>query len=243
MDKTVSDAEVSIWCVELDVDDTLFEKRIAALDNLENSRARRFRRRLDARRWSFARATLRHVLSAYVALPAGAIRFDYEGNGKPRLNGTDPVVHFNLSHSDAMALIGVTTLAPIGVDVERLRAIPDTDDIAARFFAPGELRAFKQLPPDQRMRGFFTCWTRKEAVIKATGAGLAMPLDGFEVSLEPDCPAMMRQFPVRNGHEDGWTLHHNYVGADYVGAVALRSSLASRIVIRAVANRNDAQIG
>ena len=241
MNKTVSDAEVSIWCVELDVDDTLFEKRTAALDTMERSRARRFRRPLDARRWSFARATLRYLLSAYVALPAGAIRFDYEGNGKPRLNGTDPVVHFNLSHSDAMALIGVTTLAPIGVDVERLREIPDADDIAARFFAPGELRAFTQLPRDERVRGFFNCWTRKEAVIKATGAGLAMPLDEFEVSLEPDFPAMMRQSPARSGHEEDWSLHHIDAGADYVGALALRSSLASRIVLKAVANRAGAQ--
>ncbi len=225
-------AEIGIWCVALDVGDALFEERTAVLDDNERARARRFKRPLDARRWSFARAMLRHLLSQCVSLSADTLRFDYEGNGKPRLAGAHPPVHFNLSHADAMAMIGVTSLAPIGVDIERLRAIPDADDVAARFFAPGERRALNALPRASWIRGFLNCWTRKEAVIKATGAGLAMPLDGFEVSLEPDGPALMRKCPVHD--EDGrrWSLHHIDAAADYVGAVALRSDRVPRIVLK-----------
>ena len=226
------DDEIGIWCVGLDVGDALFEDRTAVLDDEEHARARSFRRPLDARRWSFARATLRHLLSQIVSVSADAIRFDHEGNGKPRLAGVHPTVHFNLSHADAMALIGVTTLASIGVDIERLRTIPDADDVAARFFAPGGLRAFKGLPPDDRIRGFLNCWTRKEAVIKATGAGLAMPLDGFEVSLEPNGPALMRKCPIPDEDRHGWSLHHIDVAADYIGAVALRSDRIPHIVLK-----------
>ena len=85
MDEAVTSDEISIWCVALDATDALFEQRTAVLDNSERARARRFRRPRDGRRWSFARATLRHVLSHYVALRPEAIRFEFEGNGKPRL--------------------------------------------------------------------------------------------------------------------------------------------------------------
>ena len=135
-----------------------------------------------------------------------------------------------------MVLIGVTTFAPIGVDVERLRAIPDADDVAARFFAPGELRALRCLPRDDRIRGFLNCWTRKEAVIKATGTGFAMPLDGFEVTLEPDSPVIMLKSPALGGQGNHWSLHHIEAGSGYIGAVAVRADRAPRVVLRDVSD-------
>jgi 4'-phosphopantetheinyl transferase len=99
------------------------------------------------------------------------------------------MVSFNLSNSEAVGLLVVSSAGRVGVDVEVVR--PDFADlrIADRFFAPGEIRRLHLLRPEQRDLGFFRCWTRKEALLKAHGAGLSLPLRTFEVSLEPGEPA------------------------------------------------------
>ena len=175
---------------------------------------------------------LRSVLSEYTQIPAHDLRFALEANGKPRLVSPPAEIHFNLSHSQDMALIGVTTLAPLGVDIERLREIPDSDAIAKRFFTAGEVEAYRALPDEHRERGFMNCWTRKESVIKATGAGLSMPLDSFEVSLDPRQPARMLKRPALVSDGGFWSLQHVDAAPHYVGAVALCCAVTPRIVLR-----------
>src|SRR5207245_857335 len=71
----------------------------------------------------------------------------------------------------------------VGIDVERVRSIPEMARIAQRFFAPAELESWNRMPDEKRPVGFFRCWTRKEAFLKATGEGLGRALDSFAVSL------------------------------------------------------------
>jgi 4'-phosphopantetheinyl transferase len=98
-------------------------------------------------------------------------------------------VRFNASHSDELALIAVVVGVDIGVDVERIDPRRADPGVAARFFAPAEVEALAGLSGRAWTRGFFDCWTRKEAFVKAVGEGLSYPLDGFEVSVSPDEPA------------------------------------------------------
>jgi 4'-phosphopantetheinyl transferase len=115
------------------------------------------------------------------------IQFVAGAQGKPAIAGGP---EFNLAHSGDVALIALARDRAVGVDVEQVRAMPDADGIAARFFSAGEQAALAALPAAERQAAFFNIWTRKEAFIKATGAGLSFPLDGFTVSLgagEDDC--------------------------------------------------------
>ncbi len=127
---------------------------------------------------------------------------------------------FNLSHSDGWALLAFTRDRRIGVDVERVRPLSDRG-IARRFFAPGETAALEASPPDERPSAFFACWTRKEAVAKAVGRGLTLPLDDFEVSVRPDEPARLIGCAAEMGDPSDWHLRSFDVEDGYEAAVAV----------------------
>lgn len=145
----------------------------------EEARAARFFRPSDASRFRAAHGFLRHVLAAHTGHHPALLRFCVNSFGKPSL--APPEVTFNLSHSADMALVGVTQAAAIGVDIEAERDLPDHMAIARSTFSDTEIRALEQSDASDRLGAFFRCWTRKEAVVKALGGGLSIPLDSFTV--------------------------------------------------------------
>jgi 4'-phosphopantetheinyl transferase len=139
-------------------------------------------------RWSAARGTLREVLGSALGIAPEAVGLRYRPHGKPEL---DPAcaplaaeLRFNLSHSGERALIALARVE-VGADVERLKP-RRTDDIARRFFAPGEQQRLFALPPAERTQAFFRLWTCKEAFLKVTGEGLSRSTRSYEVELGPD---------------------------------------------------------
>ena len=117
----------------------------------------------------------------------------------------------------------MTVGCPVGVDVERMRPLPDMDQIAERTFSRQECAALRALPVALRPSGFFNCWTRKEAYIKAVGLGLSYPLERFSVSLAPGEPARLEAVEAEPGHVEAWTMaalapRSGFVGAVVVGA-------------------------
>jgi 4'-phosphopantetheinyl transferase len=92
-------------------------------------------------------------------------------------------VHFNVTHTSGLALVAVAT-SRVGIDVERVREVPDAAGLVERFFSPAECRAYRELPAEHRLRAFYRGWVCKEAVIKAAGATMQY-LDGFDVELDP----------------------------------------------------------
>jgi len=136
-------------------------------------------------RWSASRGTLREVLGAALGIAPEAVVLRYRPHGKPEL---DPAcaplageLRFNLSHSGERALVALSRVE-VGADVERLKK-RRTDDIARRFFAPGEQRRLFELPPEERERAFFRLWTCKEAFLKVTGEGLSRSTRSYEVEV------------------------------------------------------------
>jgi 4'-phosphopantetheinyl transferase len=101
-------------------------------------------------------------------------------------------MRFNLSHSGDFAFLAIGLGRAVGIDLEQLRAI-DPVEVAGRFFARNEINALERLDAQTRIEAFFRCWTRKEAVIKAMGAGLTFPLDAFSVCLDEDPSSQVLQ--------------------------------------------------
>ncbi len=218
--------EVHVWAVPLDPPGLDWRQAALALVGDEQQRAARFRVERVARRFVAARAALRAILARYLDAAPSAIAFQYGALGKPTLDPTrhpDPV-HFNLTHSHELALVAVTRLGPVGVDVEHARQLRNAEAMARRFFAAKEVATFLDLAESDQLGGFFRCWTRKEAYLKAQGLGIGQPLDRFEVSLVPGDAARLLHV-VDDPHEATcWHMDELLPADDYVGALAMRTT-------------------
>ena len=182
--------EVHVWQAGLAASPEDVARLQAGLSDDERARAARFLFDRHRRRFVVARATLRAMLARYTGRPAASLVFEYGPHGKPALVGAGDV-RFIVAHWDELAVYAVTRGAAVGVDVERLREVHEADRIAERFFSVPERDELRALPEASRSAGFFTCWTRKEAYVKARGEGLAHPLDAFAVSATPSSPARL----------------------------------------------------
>ena len=144
----------------------------------ERNRAGRFRFELDRNRFIARRGLLRVILGRYLDLKPVSIRFGYGPNGKPFLEDAcnRDELTFNLSHSKELAIYAISCKRRIGVDVERLRPIPESDKIVADLYSSTADR------PDQPAEAFLDWWTRYEAYLKAWGNGLSPCVDTTEKS-------------------------------------------------------------
>ena len=179
------------------------------LSDTELRRADRFAFDRDRNRFIVARARLREMLATRLSVRPETVELTYGVHGKPALarRFADSDLRFNVSHSDDVAVYAFSLGREIGIDIEVVRPIPDADDIAARFFSRRENEAYFALDPSDKPLGFFYCWTRKEAFIKAIGDGLYYPLDSFDVSLAPGEPAKILRIKDMPEIECGWCLN------------------------------------
>lgn len=207
--------EVHLWRVWLDRNASLAEEFWSTLSADERQRAQRFRFDRDRRHFVSARGVLRNILGRYLQKSPAAISFDYNDYGKPAISSSQGP-RFNVSHSNGAALYVFSLSREVGVDVELLRDDVTILEIAEGIFAASEIDALRSLPSGQQVQGFFNCWTRKEAYIKALGEGLTHPLDRFAVSLAPNEPAHLL-----NTVDDGWSLIDVSPFPAYAGAVAV----------------------
>ena len=190
----------------------------ARLSDAERRRAERFRFERDRRRYVVARGRLRELLGERTGEDPRAVELVYGRNGKPAL--AQPGLHFSVSHRAELVAYAFAPGREIGVDLEAVRPLPDADDIAARFFSRHENETYRGLAPRDRTLGFFNCWTRKEAFVKALGDGLSMPLDDFGVSLAPGERPEVLQIAGVCG-DGGWRLHSFAPQAGFIAAVAI----------------------
>jgi phosphopantetheinyl transferase len=99
-------------------------------------------------------------------------------------------VHFNVSHSSGWAIYALG-LGEVGVDLEFVRPIPEMQALVDQYLSVAERSGFGSVPDDQELKAFYNCWTRKEAYVKVLGGGLFIPLDQFDVSVDPNSPARL----------------------------------------------------
>ena len=213
----LTDRRVDVWCVRIaaSIATAATFETILARDEMARADCLRFK---DLRRlFIVSRAVLRTLVGKYLGSAPEDIRFKYGASGRPSVAG-EVNLDFNVSHSGTLALFAFTLNGKVGVDVEQIRALGDIDDIAGRFFCAEEAAELKSVSSADRVRAFFSCWTRKEAYLKALGQGLGAPLDDFCVTLRPDAPA--RFLYIANEVSHGWTLHNIEPAPHYAGALA-----------------------
>ncbi|AKG23076.1 4'-phosphopantetheinyl transferase family protein [Calothrix sp. 336/3] len=184
--------EVHLWQIKLERGESELNRLLNTLSIDEIHRAERFRFPQHRQRFIVSRGMLRTILGSYLDVEAQAVQFTYEAKGKPILDDifAESCIHFNLSHSQDLALCAVCQHHLVGVDLEYTRSVSDVESLAARFFSPREYEVVRSLPPHQQQQVFFRYWTCKEAYLKAIGTGITQ-LDKIEINLSLDTPASL----------------------------------------------------
>lgn len=219
----VGGAEIDIWHARLDSRSTHIKYLDGLLSVDEKKRSDLFRFDRDRLRYVFSHGVLRLILSKYLEAPPAQIKIVIGPQGKPTLfkQENEHPIHFNLSHSAETVLYAVARVGAVGVDVEKIRHIPDIESIVGRYFSPWERTAFNQLPATQKKRAFFACWSRKESLIKALGDGPPPSLDQFDVSILPDQPASLLKTHWDSSEVNNWLLSDIWLDASHAAALAV----------------------
>jgi 4'-phosphopantetheinyl transferase len=221
--------EIHIWTCSLDLPPDDVDRLASVLSAEELGRADRFRFERHRSRYRASWGLVRSLLGVYSERPPRELTFVYGPKGKPSLEENAAALEFNLSHSADQLMLGIQRGHRLGVDLERLRSVDEWQRIARRSFAPGEVTELEALPEPQRLLGFFNCWTRKEALIKAHGEGVFISLDRFQVSLRPDARPELTLLDGDPTAARDWSLHHLEPAPGYVGALATDLPRPSRL--------------
>lgn len=173
-------------------------------------------------RW-LRRFYLRLLLGSYLGLPGKDVHIFRSKRGKPRLDRKhhDSPLDFSMAASSGRCLIGVTSGALIGVDLEpQDRRAGNPLALARRYFSAQEYAALKALAPAELNRAFLHTWACKEAVVKAAGQGIANALCRFTVDVRPDQPAQVLH--IEQDEAQAWQLRCLSLPEGFIGAVTVR---------------------
>ncbi len=190
----------------------------------ERGRLALLRHPADRRRRGAGRGLTRLLLSHYCRVEAALLPLITTASGAVELGGPagDGVeaVRFNLTYSAEWIVLAVTLGARVGVDIEH-RVAEDVEPLVRQFFSAGEIAAWQALPAEQRGRGFYEGWTRKEAYLKALGVGLGRSPQSFSVSLNVEPPVVWLDDPQARDVRGGWWLGTGGVDARHSLAVVV----------------------
>ncbi len=218
---------VDLWLTSTELAEEQLRAHWEILSPEERVQAERFKPADKRREYAAARGMLRQALAAMTGAPAAGFRFRQDERGKPVLcRGGDGLdIAFNVSHSHGMALAAVALGGKLGVDLEKIRADVNWQGLARRFFSAAERRALDDLPVEKRLESFFECWTRREALVKGTGAGIARGFQAFDGAGGTEAPATAPAAPTA-----AWEIKNIPAPQGYAAALAVdRRGLCLRL--------------
>jgi 4'-phosphopantetheinyl transferase len=231
--------ETRVWLVELDaglesqsqIDETEPGPELASLDPDEQARAARFVRARDRRRFARCRAALREILGALLGEPPASLRFRAVARGKPELDLADlpdgqPLLRFNVSHSSDLAAIAVCRRNELGIDLEHIRPVSEAERIVASFFSDAEQAEFATIPIEARSIAFIRGWTRKEAILKGLGVGIAGLAAKHETGFGTSELGVQFSPALPNSCVGHWRLWEASPRAGFVATLACQASMA-----------------
>jgi 4'-phosphopantetheinyl transferase len=202
------------------------------LDEIERGRYAGYRREIDKLRFLTGRALIRAAAAERLSVEPEAVELDSscfdcgKPHGKPTVVGS--TLEVSISHSGDRVGLAVTTGVPVGIDVEEVRAA-EVDDLAGIAFSPAELTTFRAVPEAERRGAFFTYWSRKEAVLKATGKGMSLGMTKVTLTGHDEPPRVVAadtpEVDVPNSH-----MVDLDAGADYRACVAVFATEAPQVI-------------
>ena len=214
--------DVHVWTIDLTAHAAREAELRALLQPDELEHAASFHFPVDRTRYAVSHGILREVLASYLVREPTTLRFNVGRWGKPALtaasNDADPIT-FNLSHSGELMLLAVARSRRVGVDIERWAGEIEYDELAAHHFSAAERAVLASMVGERKQRGFFACWSRKEAYLKALGFGISRGLAHFDVTLAPDQPARLIADRLPGADPTAWTMVD--LGAAYGYSAAL----------------------
>ena len=211
-------AEIHVWWTSLRLSSTRLAGCAATLNADERERAARFRFAEHQNLFIAARGILRELLSQYLHQSPAALRFNYAERGKPMLADDASGIYFNLAHSADHAVYAVAR-RPVGADLETMERTPDKIALAERICTTREWIAFQALPQMAQTAAFFNCWTRKEALLKATGQGLGGGFKTLELCFRSDA-TLDERVVVTNVAGQVWSVLSLPLPQPWAGALA-----------------------
>jgi 4'-phosphopantetheinyl transferase len=220
----LDERQVDVWRVRGPLPADELRRLRCTLDASERDRADRFLVEHARETFVSARGALRSALSRYLGCDPRELEFTYGPHGKPALAGPGSTggLEFNLSHSSRLVLFAVGR-RPVGIDVERIRADIEHEQLARRFFSAAESRRLlEEAAPGERLEAFFRCWTRKEAYLKLEGAGLGFGLHRFEVTLLAHEPPRLLRTAIGEHRPDDFWLGDIEAAPDHRAALMTR---------------------
>jgi len=219
----LTDSDLHIWRAILAGSSSEFSYYSSMLSPTELTRAERFYFERDRDRYIFGRGILRTLLGNYLGIKASEVEITYGAYGKPGLQSKaeKKSLEFNLSHSNDRAMFVFNWNRIVGIDIEHIRPFSDADEFAERFFSQQEKELIKSLTDEKKWEAFFKLWTCKEALLKATGSGLTVPLNEAVISLGSNGSAQLTSIGGDVEQAARWHLETFKPVADYQAAVIL----------------------
>lgn len=173
---------------------------IAMLDGIERERHDAYRQTVDRARFLTGRVVAKAAAATALGIDPEAVAFDStcpdcgRPHGKPRVVApegfTGVLPELSISHSGNLVGVAMTPGVPVGIDVEQERDV-EIDGLVRMTLSAAELTVFATLPDADRDAAFFTYWSRKEAILKATGRGLAVGMTKLTVTPWTDPPRVL----------------------------------------------------
>jgi 4'-phosphopantetheinyl transferase len=214
--------EVHVWLASLDGKGANVTSLLSLLNLEEQQRAERFKVNAAREQFVVSRGLLRIVIAKYLKIDPRQVAFTIASSGKPELTGRSDL-QFNLSHTEGLTAIGVTRLGRVGIDVERVHGKVNALELAGRFFSRKELDWLRLQPEAERISGFLTCWTAKEAYVKAHGEGLTVPLDRFATIPRPSDARLRLEVFEDPEESKRWLMWQMKLPAGFKGALAVEA--------------------
>lgn len=202
-------SDLKIFQIRLEDYSLLIPQLSTFLNQEELTRARKYHFEKDANRYITCRALLRCILANQTGIESSKINIELNRNNKPYL-ASDKNIHFNLAHSEDYGIIAVSNV-DVGVDLEYCNKNFEFADIMPSVFNPKEIETV--LSNENKSYMFYKFWTRKEAVVKATGKGITDFLTQVQVLNGSQTVPSRILGQIQNLQVSSFHLNESYISA------------------------------